>query len=727
MGIKIKKILIYLIIFSLIMPLSFFSNIGNVFADEIDITHLGALSSVAHPNYLGGAWGIFARGDYVYVGARQVDALTIFDVSDPVNPVHTYAIRGIEPPICISGASGLAVDGDYAYVTGPDGNYADRYNALSSFDISNPYNIIHIDSILGGGSPEYLAGAVDVKIQGNYAYVVSYHDDALTIFDISDPYDLKHVGSLSGRDAPNYLYGPYGLFVRGNYAYVACVSQHSLTIVDISDPANPTTVGVIKGGWPDWYPISGAWDVYVVGDYAYVACAAEDSLTIVDISDPTDPTLVGTIIGQGAPNYLGHACGVFVTGDYAVVTAMEDDALTIINISDPANPTHAGTIRGAGFPNYLNAPIDLFIIGDYIYVTSRDDHAMTIFEADLSEKPDIEVSRDQKFFDNVAVGAQDSQLITVNNTASSDGQLQVGQITITGQNADQFSITSDNVSNQTISPGGSATFNITHTPTTDGGKTATVLIPSNDPDEDPYEIFVCAGNEVGDFVTRFYELCLERTPDQGGLEYWATELLAGNKTAEDLGYGFAMSAEYIAKNTSNEDFVTMLYNLFFGNVDDEGLAFWMDQLDTSATRPGVLNGFIHSGQFEATCSDYGITAFTPGLPGFVTRFYTLTLERMPDAEGRDYWVDLLQSGAMTGEDIADGFIFSDEFLARNHPDGTYVSILYNAFFDRVPDHDGFVYWVAILGSGYSREYVLDKFIHSAEFEGICGSYGISPY
>jgi hypothetical protein len=172
----------------------------------------------------------------------------------------------------------------------------------------------------------------------------------------------------------------------------------------------------------------------------------------------------------------------------------------------------------------------------------------------------------------------------------------------------------------------------------------------------------------------------------------------------------------------------MLYNVFLDRAPDaEGLAFWVGQLETMATRPGVLNGFIHSAEFEAICSSYGIIPYTPGIPGFVTRFYTLSLERMPDQEGLEHWVGQLESGTQTGEDIAYGFIFSDEFLAYGHPNSTYVSILYNAFFDRVPDPDGYVYWMALLETGTTREEVLDSFIHSTEFEGICSSYGIVPY
>lgn len=234
-------------------------------------------------------------------------------------------------------------------------------------------------------------------------------------------------------------------------------------------------------------------------------------------------------------------------------------------------------------------------------------------------------------------------------------------------------------------------------------------------------------DQVVNFTTRFYTLCLGRSPDQSGLQYWANELISGSKTAEDLGYGFVMSDEYIAKSKSDTEFITMLYNVFLDRDPDAGgLAFWLEQL-SRATRPGVLNGFIHSAEFESICNTYGITAYTSGIPVFVTRFYTLTLERMPDIEGRDYWVDLISSGGKTGEDIAYGFIFSDEFLAHNHPNGTYISILYNAFFDRVPDEEGYNYWLGLLDSGTSRQDILDSFIHSDEFEAICSSYGIEAY
>jgi len=64
-----------------------------------------------------------------------------------------------------------------------------------------------------------------------------------------------------------------------------------------------------------------------------------------------------------------------------------------------------------------------------------------------------------------------------------NADLVVGTINITGTNANQFAIQNDNVSNETIIPGGSATLQVVFTPTSTGAKSATLNIPSNDPAE----------------------------------------------------------------------------------------------------------------------------------------------------------------------------------------------------------------------------------------------------
>jgi len=130
-----------------------------------------------------------------------------------------------------------------------------------------------------------------------------------------------------------------------------------------------------------------------------------------------------------------------------------------------------------------------------------------------------------------------------------------------------------------------------------------------------------------------------------------------------------------------------------------------------------------------------ITLFPTALNGgsaeqvqsFVTRFYVQCLERQPDTAGLNEWVGRLMNGSMTGEDVAEGFIFSKEFTEKNHSNEEFITILYRAFFDREPGADGYSVWLGRLAGGMSREEVLDGFLKSQEFSGLCNNYGITPY
>jgi len=107
-------------------------------------------------------------------------------------------------------------------------------------------------------------------------------------------------------------------------------------------------------------------------------------------------------------------------------------------------------------------------------------------EAPLAE-PNISVSPTSKNFGDVTVGSSNSpQTVTVSNLGTAN--LLVETITITGANADQFTIQNDNCSGKTIAQNGSATLQVVFSPTSTGAKSATLNIPSNDPDEAKVEV-----------------------------------------------------------------------------------------------------------------------------------------------------------------------------------------------------------------------------------------------
>ena len=78
-------------------------------------------------------------------------------------------------------------------------------------------------------------------------------------------------------------------------------------------------------------------------------------------------------------------------------------------------------------------------------------------------------------------------------------------------------------------------------------------------------------------------------------------------------------------------------------------------------------------------------------------------------------------------DVADGFIYSQEFINKNTTNDEYLTILYVAFFNRAPDQTGWDAWIAELNSGKDRSYVLDGFLGSQEFINLCEDYGITPF
>ncbi|MGM0365885.1 MAG: DUF4214 domain-containing protein [Actinomycetota bacterium] len=119
-------------------------------------------------------------------------------------------------------------------------------------------------------------------------------------------------------------------------------------------------------------------------------------------------------------------------------------------------------------------------------------------------------------------------------------------------------------------------------------------------------------------------------------------------------------------------------------------------------------------------------ADSSNVEAFVTRFYQQCLDRGPDPEGLQNWVGHLVSGNLTGADVAQRFIFSEEFLAKGTSNQQFLNVMYRAFFNRPPDPDGYAGWMSQLESGKSRSFVLAGFVNSVEFESLCAAYGIKP-
>lgn len=129
---------------------------------------------------------------------------------------------------------------------------------------------------------------------------------------------------------------------------------------------------------------------------------------------------------------------------------------------------------------------------------------------------------------------------------------------------------------------------------------------------------------------------------------------------------------------------------------------------------------------QSNNKDFGVTPEQrAAIESFAERLYSVCLDRGSDIGGINYWSDELESGAKTGSEAAYGFVFSDEFVAKNYCNTCFLEHLYNAFMGRPSDSDGMNYWLDYMNAGHTREDVFNCFVGSEEFLGICDSYGIN--
>lgn len=117
------------------------------------------------------------------------------------------------------------------------------------------------------------------------------------------------------------------------------------------------------------------------------------------------------------------------------------------------------------------------------------------------------------------------------------------------------------------------------------------------------------------------------------------------------------------------------------------------------------------------------SAPVPKVSSFINRLYTLVLERNSEEAGRNYWISQIRNG-MTGGEVAENFLYSEEFLNSGKSDSEFVEILYKVFFDRNSDSAGKTYWLNSMAAGMTKQEVIRGFINSTEWANVCLTYGI---
>ncbi|SDI92536.1 protein of unknown function [Lachnospiraceae bacterium G41] len=260
---------------------------------------------------------------------------------------------------------------------------------------------------------------------------------------------------------------------------------------------------------------------------------------------------------------------------------------------------------------------------------------------------------------------------------------------------------------------------------------------------------------VSAFVTRMYNVTLNRDPDPDGLDYWTNNLLEGKLTGAETAKHFILADEFINKNLTYNEFLDVMYAAFFDRPkDDQGYYYWLDQLYNGASKEYVVACFVDSEEFTGICESYGIvrgnldkTTGTPTssqgivplkvdsknvddgqLSGYVEKLYTTILGRASEPAGCDYWKKAIKEGnEMDAAKAASQFFQSKEYKDKNKSDEEFLRDVYAMFFGREPDPEGYNYWLENLKKEkVSRVWLIEAgFGKSDEFRGILQSFGFT--
>lgn len=241
---------------------------------------------------------------------------------------------------------------------------------------------------------------------------------------------------------------------------------------------------------------------------------------------------------------------------------------------------------------------------------------------------------------------------------------------------------------------------------------------------------------VEGFVARMYRLVLGREPENGGFEYWVNSLKSKKIDGADTVVGFFESKELTNKNLSNKEYIKLLYKSVLNReADNSGLNYWFDIMNQKVTKTYILKGFAESTEFTNLCSYYKIDRgyvirtlnrdLNLNVTRFINRLYLKCLNRESDVSGLEHWASKVLNEKMTGAHLVKNFVDSQEMKDRKLSNKDYVTVLYNAMFDREPDKSGFNGWVKKLDEGTIREDVLAGFVSSQEFRNLCDKYGIT--
>lgn len=252
---------------------------------------------------------------------------------------------------------------------------------------------------------------------------------------------------------------------------------------------------------------------------------------------------------------------------------------------------------------------------------------------------------------------------------------------------------------------------------------------------EPVDLSEYENIKVAQFIVNMYQRFLQRNPEPAGLKHWYEQLTTGKTDGAAIVEQFINSNEFLARDLSTDAFLNALYQGILGrSADANGKAYWVNVLKKGVSRNYVAANFVASNEFKRFCETYGIEYGTfplkeardqdIKLTEWVNGFYQNCLDRNGDAKGLNYWTGHLLDHSFTGANLVEGFMFSNECVAKDLYSEEFINTLYKTVLGRSADPKGMDHWMTCLDNGVSRKYITAQVVKSTEYAKKCNQRGI---
>lgn len=105
------------------------------------------------------------------------------------------------------------------------------------------------------------------------------------------------------------------------------------------------------------------------------------------------------------------------------------------------------------------------------------------------------------------------------------------------------------------------------------------------------------------YVNHMYLTVLDRDADLEGIVNWVASMKTG-LTKEEVASGFFTSAEFNNRDLTNSQYVDVLYQSLLGrDAEPAGKAYWLDQLNWSASRETIFTSILNTPECVAYLSN----------------------------------------------------------------------------------------------------------------------------